>query len=277
MRRILVVAACLGVALMTMECGSNSANPDSNGATIKVTATHDGQPFDDAIVVVSASADLDSVVAMGMTNANGLCILSGLEPGMFTVTISRGAKGQMVYDQISEIDLSSGGEFVQAIVVDQVLSDLLPLALNNRWDMISGDDSVASLGVFSTKWIDGMLTYAFGPEVGGHPGYFSRGGLIVYDHGYEQPYGGDFIRARPVVWVDFGNAIGTRRPVPNWGFTEIMEKDTTVIVPAGTFTNCLHVGLTGTVEGGIWFAPGVGVVRVDRNGVILELTAYELH
>jgi hypothetical protein len=52
----------------------------------------------------------------------------------------------------------------------------------------------------------------------------------------------------------------------------------TVVTPAGTFANCLHVREqrgSGVVRD-VWYAPGVGMVRMSEGTTIAELKAYSI-
>ena len=123
-----------------------------------------------------------------------------------------------------------------------------------------------------------------GPE-DAHPGYYTCGVMVVYQHGFENTYGEDSFFAKPAVFLNFGASPGDAWKVDDWGTVKLESKGIEVTVPAGTFQNCIKLKMVQDVGPPqyfstwyLWTAPGVGGVKwIDPNGIVWELKSYELH
>ena len=235
-RSILILSLLLSTILGG--CGGKSTSPESKKATVTITASRQDQPVDSALVTVFSSSGTGGLVAVGTTNEDGKCSLSGIGSGNYVISVSKSIQGQLIYGTKSNVQISAGANVSQSVEVDQQVDDLFPLALGNTWTFSDGADSTRSLQVFSTKIINGTITYAMGPE-GMHPGYYTRGVTALYQHGFENTLGQDYFFDRPTVFLHFGASPGDMWKVEDWGRVELMNTASQVTAPAGTFENCL--------------------------------------
>ncbi len=278
MRSLLVMFFMGVLALMLVGCGEDKP-PEPQTGSITVTAMYLGEGLDSAFVALSLSSDTAAELVASGTTMDGECVISGLAPSEYAVTVSKSVGGQLIYGAQSNVQVSAGATATQTVQVDQQKADYFPLALGNLWRSSDGADT-ATIGVFSTKVVKGVLTYTIGPESGGHPGYHTRGVSAVYIHGWETQTGGDHILEAPVVFLDFSASEHDTWSIPDWGTVEVVEKGLEITVPVGTFSGCDHFKFTaaGVVVSDWWNAPGIGPIRMaDSSGVISELISYELH
>jgi hypothetical protein len=259
-------------------CGDKKSTKDNEKATVTISALRQGQPVDSALVTISPSSSPNTLSAVGTTGLDGKCILSGLQGGNFVVNVSKSVEGQLIYGTKSNLQISTGAN-VCSVGVNQQADDFCPVALGNWWTLSNGEDSTLTIGIYAIKMVRGVLTYTFGPDSGGYPGYVTRGVTALYLHGGASNSGGDWILHPPVVWMDFAGSVNSTWNVPNWGSVELVEKDVTVIAPASSFSGCLHFKFYADVAvREIWFAPGVGPAQMlDRDSVTWQIIDYELH
>jgi hypothetical protein len=272
-----VIIAAAAMAVVVGGCGGSSTEGPET-ADFTVSAARANSPVGGALVVVFVASHGDSIVAAGTTAQDGSVTLHGLVPGTYSLGVSKNIGGQLVFGSRNDVAVAKGSSGC-SVPVDQTMDDGFPLALGNTWTFSVEPDYTDTIGIFSTKVIGDVVTYAFGPHEGGHPPYLTRGATAVYCHGWETQAGGDHILARPAVFLDFEASVGATWTIPDWGSVELMGKDLEVTVPAGTFEHCFWFEFnSGSVITGFWYCPGVGPVKLPTpSGVTCELTAYHLN
>ncbi len=283
MKSLLVMLFVGVLTLMLVGCGEDEPTEPQTGS-ITVTALHEGQSVDSAFVAISLSSDTAAELVASGTTMDGECVISGLASGDYTVTVSNSVGGQLIYGAQSNVQVSAGATATQTVQVDQQKADPFPFALGNTWTLSDGEDSILSIKVLYTKIVGGTVTYALGPaDVEIHPGYYARGVMALYKYGFENTLGQDYFFTRPAVFLDFAASPGDEWPVEDWGRVKLIDSGSVVTVPAGTFENCLQFEVFQDIGQGeesiwyIWTTPGIGWVKCLFEGIVWELTSYELH
>ena len=279
MRQIHTFLFAFLMAFLWYGCeGDSSTNGSSNGELVDITisALFQNAPLGNAFVTIFASPISEGAIAFGSTDATGECVLSDIETGTYTIEVCKSMEGWLIYGM--EFTSLSASNLSVTLNVEETDDDYFPLALNNYWTFSDMADSVMTVGIYTTKSINGVTTYTFGPEES-YPPFMTHTRTSVYWHGWETIDGVDHILPFPVVFIDVSGSIGETWVIPDWGSVQLVALDVDVIVPAGNFTGCMVFEFNAEAAiGEMTLAPGIGpVLMEDEFGVLWELVDYDLY
>jgi hypothetical protein len=278
MGRILWIA-CFAVFCLLVGCGKDEGTNPTSGeskGSMTVTVRRNNAAVPLAVVVASpaggsgAAADI-----VATTDQSGMCVLSAVSQGTYSVAASVSIGGTNHYGQNTGISVSGGSNTNVEVLLLAQKADYWPMALGNWWSLSSGD----TIAIGPVKIIKGVATYAIGlrGQVV-HPGYHTHGSNAIYQHGYETTTGADHIIDPPTVWIDFTATAGECWVIRDWGQGCLQSEWDTVQTPMGLFTDCWKVRLVAENrnEFYFWLKEGVGPVKLTAHGETGRLTNYQL-
>jgi hypothetical protein len=148
-----------------------------------------------------------------------------------------------------------------AVLMGQLWADYYPLAVGHRWEYGPG----MTEEIIGTEVINGKTYYL--RRVITETEQITKERVengIVYQHA----------GLGEIEMYKLNANVGEEWPVMLIGTAEMVSRSAQVTVPAGTYTNCLHIkmSLVGSIIE-LWFADNVGIVKqkFTSEGVVVEV------